>query len=175
MFEFYPPYGIIHFKECVNGRLIMKRILYFIPALCMMIVIFAFSSKPADISGKSSMRIANKIYSVYEGITGRTKTEEERLYEVEILDHIVRKGAHVTEFALLAAAWAWPLSKSGLKGIKLALTAIGLTVLYAASDEYHQTFVPGRSGEIKDVCIDGIGALIGYFAFNALVFIRSKR
>ncbi len=152
----------------------MKKILYYIPALLIMVMIFAFSSKSAEISGKSSMTIANMIYSVYENISGNTKADEERLNSVEFLDHIVRKGAHVTEFALLAAAWAWPLSKSGLKGMKLALTAIGLTVLYAASDEFHQTFVPGRSGEIRDVCIDSLGALIGYLVFNVLVYIRNK-
>ncbi|WP_245575523.1 VanZ family protein [Alkalicoccus chagannorensis] len=40
-------------------------------------------------------------------------------------------------------------------------TALIICVVYAASDEYHQTFIPGRSGEVSDVVIDGIGAFVG--------------
>jgi len=143
----------------------MKKILSWLPAVLIMSMIFAFSSKPADISGQSSMTIANCIYSIYESITGRVKTEEERLNTLETLDHIVRKAAHVTEFAMLGAAFAWPLHLSGLKGFRLAWVSIGLTVVYAMTDEFHQIFVPGRSGEIKDVGIDTLGAFIGNFAF----------
>jgi len=152
----------------------MKKILYWLPALFIMIIIFAFSSKPAEISGQSSMTIANRIYSIYERITGRVKNDEERLRDLETVDHIVRKGAHITEFALLAAAMAWPLWISGLRRLRLALGTIGLTVIYAVSDEFHQTFVPGRSGEIRDVCIDAAGAVIGYFVFLTALNIRKK-
>lgn len=152
----------------------MKKLLSWIPAVILMIIIFTFSSKTADISGQKSMKIARCIYSVYESITGREKPEEEKLRELEVLDHIIRKGAHVTEFAALGVSFAWPLWLSGLRGFKLALSAIGLTVAYAASDEYHQTFVPGRSGEIRDVCIDTVGAFIGYFAFSVLTYIVKK-
>jgi len=146
----------------------MKKILYWIPAVLMMGIIFAFSSKTADISGQSSMTISKYIYSVYERITGGVKTEEEKLDALETLDHIVRKGAHITEFAMLAAALAWPLRKSGLKGYRLAVASIGLAAIYAMTDEFHQTFVPGRSGELKDVGIDTVGALIGYSIFSLI-------
>jgi VanZ like family. len=112
------------------------------------------------------MTISKYIYSVYERITGGVKTEEEKLDALETLDHIVRKGAHITEFAMLAAALAWPLRKSGLKGYRLAVASIGLAAIYAMTDEFHQTFVPGRSGELKDVGIDTVGALIGYSIFH---------
>lgn len=146
----------------------MKKILYWIPAVLMMGIIFAFSSKTADISGQSSMTISKYIYSVYERITGGVKTEEEKLDALETLDHIVRKGAHITEFAMLAAALAWPLRKSGLKGYRLAVASVGLAAIYAMTDEFHQTFVPGRSGELKDVGIDTVGALIGYSIFSLI-------
>ena len=38
-------------------------------------------------------------------------------------------------------------------------------VLYAASDEFHQLFVPGRAGSIRDVIIDGTGAVLGVCIF----------
>ncbi len=77
------------------------------------------------------------------------------------LDLVLRKGAHLTEYAILAMlfvratgsyAWAFPLA-----------------VAYAASDEVHQLFVRGRHGSPLDVAIDGVGALIG------LALLRSRR
>ncbi|PQO42601.1 VanZ family protein [Blastopirellula marina] len=70
------------------------------------------------------------------------------------------KGWHFTEFALLTlfAAWAlqalWP--KLGQWGILLAML---MCFAYAASDEWHQTFVPDRNGNVTDVLIDSLGVL----------------
>jgi len=50
---------------------------------------------------------------------------------------------------------------SRLSRIVVFLISWALTTLYAASDEFHQLFVPGRSGEIRDVCIDSVGAIAG--------------
>lgn len=143
----------------------MGKRLSWLPAIIIMIMIFIFSSKPADISSQSSLVVTDYIYSVYEDITGQIKSDEERLNIISGLNYIVRKGAHVTEYAMLALAYAWPLWLRRLRGFCLALVNIGLTVIYAITDEIHQIFVPGRSGEIKDVFIDTIGALIGYLIF----------
>ena len=93
----------------------MKKRLSWLPAILVMIIIFNFSSKPADISGQSSLKIADNIYSIYEGLTGQVKEGEERLNILRVLDHVVRKGAHITEYAILAAAIAWPLYLRGRK------------------------------------------------------------
>jgi VanZ family protein len=70
-----------------------------------------------------------------------------------VWDTILRKGAHMTEYAILACllvratgSYAW---------------AFGLAVAYSATDELHQTFVRGRHGSPIDVGIDAVGALIG--------------
>lgn len=152
------------------------KLLSWIPAVIMMIIIFVFSSKPAEVSDESSMTIAGYIYSVFEKIYGNEKTDEERMAKLETLDHIVRKGAHVTEFALLAASFAWPLSLDKMEGLRLAVTSVGLAATYAAADEFHQTFVPGRSGNVKDICIDTAGAALGYGVFIFLMhFCRKKQ
>jgi VanZ family protein len=149
----------------------MRKPLSWLPAIIIMIMIYIFSSKPAAISGQSSLIVADYIYSAYENITGHVKVGAGRIDVLMILDHMVRKGAHITEYALLSLAIAWPLwiSRFRLKGARLALITIGITVIYAVTDEYHQTFVPGRSGEIKDVLIDSIGACIGYLAFSIIL------
>jgi VanZ family protein len=72
-----------------------------------------------------------------------------------LLDLLLKKGAHFLAYAVLAwlVQWAWGV-KPGSWG-----WAFLVTVLYASSDEYHQTFVPGRSGSLGDVLIDSSGAL----------------
>lgn len=73
---------------------------------------------------------------------------------------LVRKIAHITEYAVLAFFIYAHISSYG-KIKRQILIAIILTVMYAASDEYHQTFIAGRSGNITDVLIDGIGVVTG--------------
>ena len=51
--------------------------------------------------------------------------------------------------------------------------AIGLSILYSCTDEFHQLFINGRSGSIKDVLIDSIGILIGTYLYK-LLFIKNK-
>jgi VanZ family protein len=72
--------------------------------------------------------------------------------------HLLRKASHFTEYAVFAMllAWAQPSLTLG----RTALTW-GFATLYAASDEWHQTFVPNRGPAVTDVMIDSAGALTG--------------
>lgn len=78
----------------------------------------------------------------------------------------VRKAAHVTEFAILAAL-IWRARRQPVKQDPRpwkwshAAFALGLTALYSASDELHQLFVPTREGRIGDVLLDTLGAALG--------------
>jgi VanZ family protein len=67
---------------------------------------------------------------------------------------IVRKLGHVTGYALLTALWAW-----ALKGVvrRPLLLAVCFSLAYACTDEYHQTFVEGRTGTPVDVGVDTVG------------------
>ena len=80
------------------------------------------------------------------------------------LDFVLRKIAHVLEYAVLAAllARAWPRRKY------LFWEVFAVAALYAASDEFHQLFVIGRAGSLCDVLIDGIGAFLGLQVYNWL-------
>jgi len=78
----------------------------------------------------------------------------------------VRKCAHVTEYAILALLLYRALRRS--RGIDArqwchccACGAFVIALLYAASDEWHQSFVPSRDGTLHDVIIDGAGAALG--------------
>jgi VanZ family protein len=67
---------------------------------------------------------------------------------------IGRKLGHVTGYALLTALWAWALNGVVKRPL---LLAIAISLAYACSDEYHQTFVRGRTGTPVDVSVDAIG------------------
>lgn len=79
---------------------------------------------------------------------------------------VVRKAAHVAEYALLALLLYRAVRRTWERSPEIwcrqcAAWAFGLAVLYAASDEWHQSFVPSRGGAVQDVIIDAAGAAFG--------------
>ena len=88
----------------------------------------------------------------------------------------IRKLGHLTEYAILAAL-LWRALRGGtrwqMKMSILLLVAALACAIFAASDEFHQSFVPSRTASPTDVMIDICGALIGLAI--CLVFARRKR
>lgn len=86
----------------------------------------------------------------------------------------LRKYAHMAEYAMLAVPSALFFRELLLQR-RVPLRALGCSLvfcfLYACSDEYHQTFVPGRAGAMVDVAVDMAGAAFGLI----LVFLISLR
>ena len=80
---------------------------------------------------------------------------------VSWLDLILRKIAHVVEYGVLTWLLIRALSSAKEKKIskKTLIIAGVIAILYAISDEYHQTFILGREGAIRDVMVDGVGIL----------------
>lgn len=74
-------------------------------------------------------------------------------------DVLVKKGGHLLSYTLLAWLWLRAL-RPALSPPRLYWAAFAVAVLYAISDEFHQTFVPGRNGTPIDVGIDGAGVLL---------------
>jgi len=60
---------------------------------------------------------------------------------------------------LLVSLWSWVTGST--YQLRWALIAMGFGVLYGVTDEYHQSFVPGRSASTFDVFIDGVGVVVG--------------
>lgn len=136
-----------------------------IPAFILMIIIFLFSSKPVAESHDSSVSIAERILSLYEDITDRPLDTELRVERLELVNHLVRKGAHFTEYALLAVAIAFHFYVCKKRGLPLFLITIIISAFYASTDEFHQLFVEGRGGQVKDVILDTAGAIAGTLFF----------
>jgi VanZ family protein len=73
------------------------------------------------------------------------------------LDTLLKKGGHAFAFGVLAWLYLRALREHFPNAVVLRLVSTGLALLYAVSDEYHQTFVPGREGRLFDVGIDTAG------------------
>lgn len=147
-----------------------RAIRYFcrIAALLMMAVIFYFSSKPGPESDVDSMAIGRIIGEMV--MPGFDDMDlQAQLEFVTNINHAVRKTAHFTEYAILAMLLAGALYDGRRKSGLVFTWAVIIAALYAASDEFHQTFVPGRAGKISDVLIDSAGAVCGSALVVALL------
>ncbi len=76
------------------------------------------------------------------------------------LHFLVRKSAHVTEYGILGLLWfrVWRGAHEGFQW-KWSLAGVGIVLVTAIADEVHQSFVPSRTGEAKDVLLDVCGAI----------------
>ena len=120
----------------------LYRIVTGILAVAWMCLIFSFSNQPATESSKVSGGLCHRLVA-------------------EKIEYPVRKAAHMTEYAILGLL-SFAFYRGILKKEKRQFLAALLTAaVYAATDEFHQYFIPGRSAEVMDVCIDTLGASIG--------------
>ncbi len=154
-------------------RYILKP-LSFLPALFMMYFIFSFSSQNGTESGSLSYEVSKLIVLAYNKLLAKGYDNMTLNELIALIHPYVRKTAHVTEYFCLAASVAFPLYVYRLRGFALTLVAGAFCVAFACLDEYHQTFVAGRVGTIRDVYIDSIGILIGIIAVRIVGFIGRK-
>ena len=133
----------------------------------MMYVIFSFSAQTGEVSGELSYKVSYKIVEIKNEVLNENNSYDELNYEAYQIQFYVRKAAHMTEYFLLAVAISFPLYVYRIRGFWLFLLAGIFCVGFAGLDEYHQSFVGGRTPAVKDVCIDSTGALIGILLVQA--------
>lgn len=127
----------------------MKNLKYFIPSFILMIIIFSFSMQNGEESSSLSLTIVHIIQKVFPFLKNQ-----------DLLHLIIRKGAHMSEYALLTLTFVYGFYKSRFNISKICLYSLLCTFLYACSDELHQLYVGGRAGQFTDVLIDTTGGLI---------------
>lgn len=149
-----------------------KKYLAALPAVIIMSLIFYFSSREADTSTEQSMKISYYIVECEEMLGGYSLSPEERELMAAAIDGPVRKAAHMTEYAILAAAVFFALTFWTNTEKMLYFFTVIISCAYAASDEFHQLFVPGRSGMLSDVLIDSAGVLA---AAGIIAAVRHKK
>jgi VanZ family protein len=79
------------------------------------------------------------------------------------LDTILRKLAHAGEYFVLVFLLFTALRSHKINTQKAALAALIFAFLFAASDEYHQSFVPGREMALLDFLVDAVGATLSFY------------
>jgi VanZ family protein len=154
----------------IGGLMYLKNISW-LPAVIVMIMIYCFSSKPAVESNESSLTIANGLLTVYEDATGGKVNEMDRRKVLESINFVVRKGAHFSEYGVLACAFMFHFLLLKRREKRYILWSVAFAALYAVTDEVHQLFIPGRSGQARDVLIDSAGALTGALLFYFFIAI----
>ena len=162
--------------------------------------IFYMSARVASDSDALSLGFAGRfLHLVVPGFSDMSAADQLAL--AKSINHPVRKLAHFTEYLVLGIlavnalrlhiSWSKRNLKSKAVARPAALPARNTTapsrniltpalswafcILYAASDEFHQLFVPGRAGLITDVCIDSAGALLGILLFLTALHLTSRR
>ena len=111
-------------------------------------------------SSNQSGSIATLIYNIFD------------ISDTEKVSFIIRKCAHVSEFFILGLLVINLISKYNVK--YSYFIAFIICTLYASSDEFHQIFVPGRSGQVTDVLIDLIGIILGLILFFIIKYLKKE-
>lgn len=161
----------LFFKKLL--RYLLKP-LSFVPALLMMYIIFSFSGQDGNTSGGLSHLVSKYIVLAYNKIFFLHLSNPELENIIAQIHPYVRKFTHISEYCLLAASVSLPLYVYRLRGLLLTVTAGAFCIFFAALDEYHQTFIAGRVGCLKDVFIDSIGIFIGIIIVRIFGFIGRK-
>ena len=142
----------------------IKKIIKILLVLIIMFTIFMFSSERDTVSTKRSDGL---IIRTCEFLLGRQLTENEKEIYIEKYVVYVRKTAHFTLYFLLGLFFISFLKEFDFNNNKLIIYTIIFVFIYACSDEIHQLFIPGRSGEILDVLIDTTGGVLSSFIYTS--------
>ncbi len=119
----------------------MKKIIYYwLPVLVWALIIFTFSS-----------------------ITTIKTTE------IYWQDFALKKFAHITEYAVLTFLLYRAFLNSGFNKEESGFYSVLISILYAFSDEYHQSFTPGRESTLRDVIFDALGSVLAIYVIWKLV------
>ena len=133
---------------------------------------FCISNQQATQSKKVSSGVIKTVVKAFD--FNDSLSEEELTNISEKLTFVVRKGAHFSAYALLGLLIAMLLKEYNILKAKQFILSVGITFLYACSDEIHQIFVKGRSGEVRDVIIDTCGAIFGVLILKLIIRIKNK-
>ncbi|MGI1659828.1 MAG: VanZ family protein [Desulfitobacterium sp.] len=126
-------------------------------------LIFYMSAQVASQSDALSQGIAERLFSAVAKVFPWMNVDNLQS------NFIVRKSAHFLSYLVLSVLTMNALRTCGVNGVRQVVAiAIGICALYAISDEVHQLFVPGRSGQIKDVLLDSGGAIVGTVLYSLI-------
>lgn len=169
---------MIRTKNNSGTASILLKLLSLVPTVLLLFLIFGFSAQDGESSGSLSFEISLFLVKLASPFLPAAMSEEVLLERAELIHYFVRKAAHMTEYFLLTLSLQLPLTawfSNKISQKPRIVIGFAATVLFAALDEFHQTFVPGRSGNFTDVCIDSTGALIASLFLLLFYSIHQKK
>lgn len=148
----------------------MKRVIFTLLTIIWMLIIFMFSNQKSVTSTENSQSlIRNTIVNIYK-LFDKDASQEKLDEIVQTFDVPVRKLCHFTEYFILGILVLLMLKSYNINNIYLTIL---ICFVYSCTDEFHQLFVPGRSGNIIDIIIDTSGSIFFTILYN-LVCKRKK-
>lgn len=152
-----------------------RRLLSLLPAFLMMILIFFFSSQPAEDSSHLSISFSLTLIRFFVHFLRLSVSETNLLLFADSIHAFIRKAAHSTEYACLSLLVFFPFYIYKKIQTKSYLFVILFCFFYACTDELHQLFVPGRACRFLDICIDTFGAILAMSCIFLINNILNKR
>ena len=153
-------------------KIYIVRFVLVILILLNCVTIFKFSSEKSEKSNKTSGIVVEKI--IESNPKTRNLAPKEKQKKKEEIVTPVRKTAHFTVYTILGMLLYLLTKTFNCKERNRIIISLGLAFLYACSDEVHQSLVPGRSCEFRDICIDSCGALFGILIVWGIMAIMWK-
>lgn len=157
------------------------RVITVILTLSVMTFIYYMSSQTANDSSQTSRLFIEFFAKLFVSDFEKLSVSEQATI-ISSFQFIVRKGAHFSIYAILGGLSYLSVVTYNRFPFKLrSVISACICFVYSISDEFHQSFVPGRSGEIRDVCIDLCGSLVAIilltfiFKYSKFKFIKYLR
>ena len=151
----------------------VKQILSWLLVLIWFIVIFAFSAMDSDSSNEKSIETIEKVVEKTVDTTNElgitNNIDDDKTHEISVnLNLPLRKCMHAFVYLILGILILNALRISNIKGYKIYLFSLLICFIYSLFDEYHQTFVIGRTGQLIDVFIDFSGSVLGNIIYYVI-------
>lgn len=157
-----------------SKRILVLRIAIVVLCLLWQGVIYGFSEENSTKSGGRSQGICESIAGfVLRGEEG--VTDEDVTALADRIEPPLRSMAHTFCFSVLGGLYFLLFASFGFVGIPRYALSAGCAFLYAVSDEIHQFFVPGRSMQLVDICVDTLGALLAVSVLSFVFHLALKR
>lgn len=148
---------------------ILKHVIRYILIICIIVLcckIFALSSQDGGVSAGTSRQFTEILLKTL-GLECNDRT-------IEIINPVIRKVAHFSVYMLLGFLTMCTCETFKWQRVYKFDFSTMFAFVFACTDELHQRFVPGRSGELVDVCLDTVGAMIGVIIVLAIALIISQ-
>lgn len=146
----------------------MKKVLAIILVLIWMLLIFNFSKDNGEESTSLTNEVITTLVSTFSDIEKDSK-EMNDILEVTFIP--IRKCAHFFVYFCLGLLVMNALYICGKDKRTLIISAV-VCILFSLSDEFHQTFIDGRSGSIVDVLLDSSASLIASYLYHKFIIMR---